>query len=238
MENAEQQTTIPNVVPSRATQIQATESPIPKTGSWLIPYQMGDQPAAGLTREMSMTVEELTSLATLFLSDFQLTSNLTNGNVIYQYQNTLSNFLDHFTNTWLKFMTFITFDLNFHVRVLSSPQTQGQLLMTYDCMPAKMRNLMWTQDHIYHWRLPRKCITLGHNGDYVMSIPWNCPYSKLSQKPTNINRVQQDMGTFSIVIVNRPTYVQGVTPPSLRVWATVSNVKYAGFRPGLNDINP
>lgn len=245
MENTEQQTTTIDSVGSRATVLQGTEQQIEGKAARLVPMQKGPGIAAPLTQMQSLSLEQLTGLEVLLLNDKQIVSGYGAGQSLFSYRNTLTNFRGWFTFAALKYCKMIRFEITFHVRILSSPQVQGQLILAYDNMPSKLRELCFNSSNLaYAWRLPRTAITLGHDGDYSITIPWNCPYEKLSTSSTflsagayNKSLCEYDMGEMSVRVVNPISYVAGVTPPSLRIWAEISNVQYSGFSPGNSDID-
>lgn len=189
---------------------------------------------------------------------FDVTPALSAGTSIYSFRNTPFNVLTLFNATNLSsYFSFFRYNLVFNIEVQSAMQHVGALIVnqtnctvrptanntrTTSVMPWIGLPNVFPTDIISKTILPHDFITLGHNGFYSITMPWNSSRKVLptsgnftgSLLPFSDNAAlfNYDLGFLDISIFS-PLVVQAAvySTTSIRILASLEDIEYSGYRP-------
>lgn len=181
------------------------------------------------------------------IATVDVTSTNVQGSYLWYHANTVRNTLALFDGTNLfNYFSYCKFKLHFYFEVQSAMQHQGALIinqLNINPVQEKMRWIGLPQGIPTDIRamtiLPHDFITLGHNGMYDISMPWNCSRNAL---PCNINDsgtvgqsgklIDYDLGFLSLCIFD-PLQIQAAVygTTSVRILARLDELTYTGFKP-------
>lgn len=171
-----------------------------------------------------------------YIGNYPLTHN--SGEIVDYWTNRVPSWARIFTNIPFKLWLYYSFDVDFFFEFQSSPQVAGQYALAYCNMPFNFMDLCVGHPGKpnFFMRLPRKLITLGHNSNVKWTMNWNSPYSKLTQFDDASDKgeyksLAYDMGTLFLICLNTVRKVETVNDPYVRVWASLTNLKYSGYYP-------
>lgn len=186
------------------------------------------------------------------IATVEVTPSLAAGASIYLFNNTPSNVLDLFDAQNLSsYFAFFRYNLVFNIEVQSAMQhvgalivnqTNNQLTIVNTYTPSIMSWIGLLREPpdtiISRTILPHDFITLGHNGFYQITMPWNCSRKML---PTSCDSsvassrgtlFSYDLGAMYINVFS-PLLVQSAvySTASIRILASLENIDYSGYRP-------
>lgn len=181
------------------------------------------------------------------IATIDLTPTSVANDVIYSFSNTPRNVLTMFDAVNLSnYFGFFRYNLVFNIEVQSSFQHVGALIVNQTVL-SNPRVMPWIglplaiPDIYAKTILPHDFITLGHNGFYTITMPWNCSRFMLpttgpaisGDAPHVVNPLfDYDMGNL-IISVFSPLMVQAsvYSTTSIRILAHLENIQYSGYQP-------
>lgn len=172
---------------------------------------------------------------------------MTVGTNVYSFENTPRNVLSLFNATNLSnYFAFFRYNLVFNIEVQSTFQQVGALAAIQTNISTSSNTLPWLgltssslsfDSQSVVTILPHDFITLGHNGFYKITMPWNCsrtmlPAGSSSQSGSGLLH-DYDLGAFYISIFSPMIIASNVnSTASVRILAHLENIEYSGYRPG------
>lgn len=231
MENAEQLVEMDSIT-VKANDIALSELQQPTTNA-RFGLMSSTKPTSSASAASTWTLDQLTQQLHQ-IGTFTLAS--VRGDVPYSFRFNYENTVALFTKVAFNLFLFKSFDINFHFNFISSPQIAGMFAIVYDNLPQHLLTARASSSNYityYDLRLPRKLVTMGHNSQVCHTLQWNSNLNKLSGSygSTITPRYSYDMGNLKLVCVNDVKFVTGVSPPSVRIWASISNIQYSGYYP-------
>lgn len=169
----------------------------------------------------------------------------TNG-TIFSFTNTPRNVFDTFRNVDISNMfSLFKYKPKFTFEIESSFQHVGLMCLVLD---LRATSEVWKiygetgsgTDVIQNvHNFPHQYITMGHNGNYSIIMPWMSPYKMLSTNPTSQDDTavynksimyNYNMGTLKLNILDQLTVAVGVSPVfTVRIWMELVDLQFAGY---------
>lgn len=169
--------------------------------------------------------------------------------VVFSFVNTPANVLDLFGVGIRDYFQFFRYDIVFEMELQSSFQHVGALvvnLTNYGHIASgstttvgqvqyctrintgfSLLGLAGTYTRVL---LPHSFITLGHNGNYKVVVPWLSNRKMLPTESRSVGLNEYFMGELSVAIFSPMLVAAGVfSTTSLRVWVNLENVQYTGY---------
>lgn len=192
------------------------------------------------------------------IATVEVDPSITAGSTVYSYQNSPFAVLTLFEATNLSsYFSFFRFNLVFNIEVQSAMQHVGALIVNQtnlsfisgsnnnaaSALPwiGLLRN--FPTSVMSRTILPHDFISLGHNGFYSITMPWNCSRRMLpTNRPDQADLLAPssdngdlhdydlgalDIGIFSPMLVQSAVY----STASIRILASLENIDYSGYRP-------
>lgn len=173
------------------------------------------------------------------------------GDLIYSFVNTPRNVLNLFDASNLaSYFAYFRYNVVFNFELQSTFQQVGALVVNQLNVDRNSPMLPWTgivasalslSSQSVSTILPHDFITLGHNGFYKITMPWNCsrnmlPSGASATEVTNSRGLlhDYDLGALYVSIFSPMLVASSVySTASLRILAHLENIEYSGFRPGF-----
>lgn len=183
------------------------------------------------------------------LTTIDITASTTG--IIFNFQNSMYNVLQLFDTPYLPNMFgFAKFDVVFDLEIQSHFQHQGSLIANIYPFVTKgdgryalsqhglSYTLLSNPDNYTKVLFPHDFITLGHNGNYRVVLPWASNRKMLPIKSTsdfsdNFGALFKFvMNAFELSIFAPLQHVSSaVGTSSIRIWANLENLQYSGYYP-------
>nr|QIC52834.1 MAG: hypothetical protein [Apple picorna-like virus 1] len=172
--------------------------------------------------------------------------------ISYDYNYAMNNHFgngDLANNTATKFFKGFRANLKVTYEVTSMFQQQGALILNaINIPPILYNNMSFSKVNIYNLaKLPRRFLTLGHNGTYEAVIPWESnlkfwPFSNFASEVLPQDMVSGDLGTSSSSYNSNGSLILRVFAPmkvgptatdfcQVRIYSQLTNIEFCVYSP-------
>lgn len=236
-----------NSIDSRAKEIDTGAIPVPMSNVILgLPSKPGSDPPSASVSAASWSWEQLLGQKRL-LTVLSVTPSTDKTKPLWEFNHSWRNviFSKFFNNQMGRLFSMRSWDMNFLFEFRSNFQQVGMLSIVHSNCPPALEEFFFPGGGVHAFeiqtQLPHRLVMMGEDVDVSVCLKWNSAFlSSFSDDLYPNNVVTHEMSyvddyQMGILRLYAPFPMEVSTGVdanmSIRVWAYLTNIKYAGYTP-------